>query len=97
MKASRIAHLVVVACLSFTWSAEARPHSTSVSRDPGGHTGKGVAAAKSKNYDTAIAEFTKAIEAQPKDAKNYKNRGLVYKLTGKLKAAETDFAKAMEL
>lgn len=66
-------------------------------RDPGGHTRKGVAAAKSKQWDTAAAEFTKAIEEQPKDAKNYSNRGQVYKVTGKLKKAEADFTKAIEL
>ena len=73
-------------------NAEARRSS-----DPGGHTNNGVAAAKKKDYDTAISEFTKAIEEQPKDAKNYKNRGLVYKLTNKLKEAQADFAKAIEL
>ena len=66
-------------------------------RDPGGHTRKGVAAARSKQWDKAAAEFTKAIEEQPKDAKNYSNRGEVYKITGKLKKAEADFTKAIEL
>ena len=66
-------------------------------RDPGGHTRKGIAAAKAKNWDKAAAEFTTAIEALPKDAKNYSNRGQVYKFTGKLNRAYEDFTKAVEL
>lgn len=40
--------------------------SAASSADPGGHTRKGVSAAEAKNWVKAIAEFTKAIEAQPK-------------------------------
>ena len=34
-------------------------------KDPGGHSALGVEAAKKRDYETAIAEFTKAIEAEP--------------------------------
>ncbi|MDQ6656150.1 MAG: tetratricopeptide repeat protein [Verrucomicrobiota bacterium] len=68
-----------------------------VAGDPGRHTAKGVSYAKKKNYDKAADEFTKAIEAQPRDPKNYLNRGTVYQLTGKPKEALQDFDKAIEL
>src|SRR5688572_2749002 len=81
-----------VAALMTLGNLEAAP-----APDPGGHTRKGVAAAKAKDWEKAVAEFTKAIAAQPADAKNYSNRGEVYKITGKLKEAQDDFTKAIEL
>ena len=48
--------------------------------DPGGHTNRGVRYARDKQYDKAISEFTKAIEAQPNDPKNYENRAMAYRL-----------------
>ncbi|HYJ04583.1 MAG TPA: hypothetical protein VEX43_05585, partial [Chthoniobacterales bacterium] len=47
-------------------------------KDPGGHSAKGVEFAKNKEYDKAVEEFTKAIEAEPTDSKNYFNRGTAY-------------------
>ena len=35
------------------------------SKDPGGHSARGVEAAKKRDYEKAIAEFSKAIEAEP--------------------------------
>lgn len=67
------------------------------SRDPGGHTNRGVRYAREKQYDKAIAEFTKAIEAEPSDPKNYANRAFVYKASGKPDQAIKDFAKVIEL
>ena len=58
--------------------------------DPGGHTNRGVTYARHKEYEKAIAEFTKAIEAQPNDPKNYENRAMVYRLTGKPQQAIRD-------
>ncbi len=53
------------------------------SADPGDHTNRGVEYARAKQYDKAIEEFSKAIEAQPKDPKNYVNRAQVYQAPAK--------------
>ena len=66
-------------------------------KDPGGHSARGVEAAKKRDYEKAIAEFTKAIEAEPGDAKNYFNRGTAYRGANKLTEALADFSKAIEL
>src|SRR5664279_3677826 len=43
----------------------AQSPAASNSQDPGGHSARGFEAAKKRDYDTAIAEFSKAIEAEP--------------------------------
>ncbi len=48
-------------------------------------------------YDEAIVEVTKAIELNPKDAKAYIFRGLVYSDKGNLDQALIEFNKAMEI
>src|ERR1043165_4466525 len=58
--------------------------------DPGAHTNKGVRFAHQKHYDRAIAEFTAAIKIQPNDPKNYENRAMAYRLTGKRDDAVRD-------
>jgi len=63
--------------------------------DPGGHSALGVEAAKKKDYETAIAEFSKAVEAEPKDSKNYFNRGTAYRRLNKLNEAAADFSQAI--
>src|SRR5262245_66693333 len=65
--------------------------------DPGGHSALGVEAAKKKDYETAIAEFSKAVEAEPKDAKNYFNRGTAYRRVNKLNEAAAEFSQAIDL
>ena len=50
-----------------------------------------------KQYDQAIAEFTKAIQADPKQADYYTNRGFAYLHVNKLNEASDDFTKAIEL
>src|SRR5262245_7126454 len=67
------------------------------SADAGGHTNRGVEYARAKQYDKAIEEFSKAIEAEPKDPKNYVNRAQVYQVTGKAKEAIADYARVIEL
>lgn len=49
-----------------------------------------------KDYDNAIKEFNKYIDAYP-DAEAYYNRGLAYKIVGKIEESEKDFKKAKEL
>src|SRR5438105_6267056 len=83
--------------------AEAKPPA-----DAGGHVNKGVELAQQHKYDEAIKEFTAAIEANPKSAKAYLNRGTAYRamwaqeMTSptapqKYDAAMADFAKAIEI
>ena len=67
------------------------------SKGGGDHTARGVTLAEQKQYDAAIVEFTKAIEAAPKDPRTYTNRGTAYRASGKLKEAIADFSKAIEL
>ena len=45
----------------------------------GDHMSKGIELAQQKQYDAAIVEFTKAIEASPKDVRNYTNRAFSYR------------------
>src|SRR5919197_4897309 len=75
------------------------------------HMQRGIELAQQKNYQGAIDEFTKAIEANPKDARGYTNRGTAYRqaaqtaqAAGDAGAAATryssalaDFTKAIEV
>ena len=75
--------IALVACPSDLFGQKKRPRGASQSAatnpaDPGGHSAAGVEAAKNRDYEKAIAEFTKAIEAEPKDA-NYFNRPTAYR------------------
>src|SRR3954469_10654006 len=65
--------------------------------DPGGHSARGVEFAKKKEYDKAVEEFTKAIEAEPNDSKNYFNRATAYRGLNKFAEAFADYSKAIEL
>jgi tetratricopeptide (TPR) repeat protein len=77
--------------------AQKRSSTPSVSGDPGGHTNAGVEYARKKQYDKAIEEFTKAIDAQPNDPKNYRNRAQVYRLARQPDKAIADYGKLIEL
>ena len=50
-----------------------------------------------KNYEDAIADYTKAIQLDPADAKLFNNRANTYKAMGKDKEAEDDLAKVKRL
>ena len=77
----------------------------------GEHTKRGMELAEQKHYDAAAAEFTKAIEANPKDPRGYMNRGTAYRegaraaeaardtagAATRYTAAMTDFSKEIEL
>src|SRR5438874_12986797 len=65
--------------------------------DPGGHSARGFEFAKKKEYDKAVEEFSKAIEAEPQDPKNYFNRATAYRGLNKFTEAFADFSKAIEL
>ena len=75
------------------------------------HMQRGIELAEQKNFDAAVAEFTKAIEANPKDPRGYTNRGTAYRQAAqaaqaagdaggaatRYSAATADFSKAIEL
>ena len=48
-------------------------------------------------YDEAIADFNKAIEADPKHSRAFANRGIVKQIKGLLDDAIADYSKAIEL
>jgi tetratricopeptide (TPR) repeat protein len=49
-----------------------------------GHMQRGIELAQQKQYDAAIAEFTKAIQANPKDPRGYTNRAIAYRASNRL-------------
>ena len=77
----------------------------------GNHMQRGIELAQQKHFDAAVAEFTKAIEANPKDARGYANRGTAYRqgaraavaagdqegASTRYQSAMADFAKYIEL
>ena len=64
------------------------------------HMQRGIELAQQKNFAGAAAEFTKAIEANPKDPRGYTNRGTAYRARRPSSARPTlyaDFSKAIEV
>ena len=64
------------------------------------HMQRGIELAQQKNFDGAAAEFTKAIEANPKDPRGYTNRGTAYRASRPSPAPRRlslDFSKAIEV
>ncbi len=57
---------------------------------------RGLVYAKKKDYNTAIRNFTKAIEIDSNDAKAMANMGLAYKKKGDEKSARIWWEKALE-
>jgi tetratricopeptide (TPR) repeat protein len=58
---------------------------------------RGIANAVKKDYDQAIADFSKAIELNPKDVAAYNARAAVYTNKGDYQHAVADVTKAVEL
>jgi tetratricopeptide (TPR) repeat protein len=61
------------------------------------HANKGVKLAQTGAYEEAIAEFTKAIQLSPNDARIYNDRGRVYHRVNRFSEAIEDFSKAIEI
>src|SRR6266487_5287246 len=60
----------------------------------GNHMQRGIELAQQKHFDAAVAEFTKAIEANRKDARGYANRGTAYRQAAQAAQANGDSAGA---
>lgn len=58
---------------------------------------QGVQAAKSGNYDLALENFDKAIQADPTMYEAYANKGSFYARTGQAEEAEENFLQAVQL
>src|SRR5262245_17838643 len=58
---------------------------------------RGTAHASKKDYDRAIADYTKAIEIDPSFVAAYHDRGLAYTSKGDYERAIADVTKAVEL
>lgn len=58
---------------------------------------RGAAYASNKDYDRAIADYTRAIEIDPKNAKAYDSRGVAYTSKGDYVNAVADVTMAQEL
>ena len=58
---------------------------------------RGIAYAKKREYDRAIADYDKAIDLNPKNAKAYYQRGYVYDIKGERDRAMADYNQAMRL
>ena len=61
------------------------------------YNNRGLAQKGKGDLDGAIADYTKAIEIDPRNAEAYKNRGLALLTKGRDQEAEQDFKKAIEL
>ena len=58
---------------------------------------RGTAYASKKEYDRAIADYTKALEIDPKHISAYNDRGLAYTSKGDYERAIADVTRAVEL
>lgn len=64
---------------------------------PGYYVARGNISALNGDNDSAISEFGKAIERQPKQYFAFRDRGLSYRAVGKVREANADFKKAREI
>ena len=92
---NRTTTIIAIASILFAFNeASAAPKSGGA--DPGGHLKKADELAHQGQFDAAIAEMNKAIEAKA-SANNYTNRGNIYRAAQKLQEAIADYTKAIEL
>jgi tetratricopeptide (TPR) repeat protein len=87
---------ITLAIAAFLWIAQTE--SGLAKRAPatgsGEYNKRGIELAEQKHYDAAVAEFTKAIEANPKDPRGYLNRGTAYRQGAQVAEAAEDGAGA---
>jgi tetratricopeptide (TPR) repeat protein len=65
--------------------------------DPNACNARGITAARNAQYETAIAEFTRAVSRNPAFADAYHNRALVYAALGQLGQAVADLTIVIEI
>jgi tetratricopeptide (TPR) repeat protein len=65
--------------------------------DPNACNNRGIALAREGQYESAIAQFTRAFQRNPVFAEAYYNRALVDLAIGQLGQAISDFTKAVEI
>ena len=83
--------------LALQGKAPARAGAPGPSPAGAAHKKQALAAAQKGDYDTALAEFTKALQADPKDPEIYNNRGSMYTFKGQYDQAIADFNQALKL
>ena len=83
--------------LALQGKAPARAGAPGPSPAGAAHKKQALAAAQKGDYDTALAEFTKALQADPKDPEIYNNRGSIYTFKGQYDQAIADFNQALKL
>ena len=88
---------IIIAIASLLWFTAAGTGFCKPPAASAGHMQKGIELAQQKQYDAAIAEFTKAIKENPKDPRGYANRATAYRASNRLPDAIADFSKAIEV
>src|SRR5438034_11259691 len=83
--------IITIATASFLSLAAAHIAFTKKPAGGGGnHMQRGIELAQQKHFDEAAAEFTKAIQANPKDTRGYANRGTAYRQGARAAVAAGD-------
>src|SRR5437867_9774927 len=83
--------IITIATASFLSLAAAHIAFTKKPAGGGGnHMQRGIELAQQKHFDEAAAEFTKAIQANPKDPRDYANRGTAYRQAARAAVAAGD-------
>ncbi|MFM6375379.1 MAG: tetratricopeptide repeat protein [Microcystis panniformis] len=102
--------LTTVSLISLSTLATVRPVMALESRQPAetriaqgnnqdaiGHYNRGVGYIQQKKYDLALAEFTKALNIDPRYAEAYLNRGFLYEQQEKPDLALSDYNQAINI
>jgi Tfp pilus assembly protein PilF len=102
--------LTTVSLISLSTLATVRPVMALESRQPAetriaqgnnqdaiGHYNRGIDYIQQEKYDLALAEFTKAININPRYAEAYLNRGVLYEQQEKPDLALSDFNQAINI
>ncbi|ELP56658.1 tetratricopeptide repeat family protein [Microcystis aeruginosa TAIHU98] len=102
--------LTTVSLISLSTLATVRPVMALESRQPAetriaqgnnqdaiGHYNRGIDYIQQEKYDLALAEFTKAININPRYAEAYLNRGVLYAVQGKPDLALSDYNQALNI